>query len=206
MLILINKNFLKKCFIFILVFVFYSCDRLAKTDSNQYVPPRYVVLAEEIQYEVAIKLAKKFQMVPIGEGGALCNCVNRLFLAFNIRGPLSKDQLQNILVDSVEEFIVAVNSNEEIRPYLKVYPFTANEIELDLYVIDKRGKEIYGPDISTVSARKGKLIYTITDRNDSFKTKSNITESYEDALNNIRKANDSGLFQLSIQTTSTTDD
>ncbi len=189
MRILINKNFIKNCFIFILAFVFHSCDRTMKTYSNQYIPPKYVVLAQEIRYEVAIRLAKKFQMVPIGEGGALCDCVKELFLAFNIQGPLSKDELRNILVDSVEEFIVAVNSNEEIRPYLKVYPFTSQEIKIDLYVIDKHGEEIYDPDISVASARKGKLSYKTTDRNDSFKTKSTVIESYEDALSivNMRK-------------------
>lgn len=183
MITFINRNIVKKYFIFVLIFVFHSCDKPGKGQSNQYVSPRYVILAEEIRYEVAMSLSKKFQMVPVGEGGSLYNCVRGLFLAFNIRGPLSKDQLRKILVNSVEEFVVAVNSNEEIRPYLKVYPFTSEEIEVSLVVVDKRGEEIYDPDIGSATARKGKLIYNITDKNDEFNYKSTISESYEDAFN-----------------------
>ncbi len=166
-------------FAFILISFFCSCNNSA---NNQHVSPKYVILADEIRNEVAKKLSKEFQMTPIGEGGSFYDCVREMFLAFDIQGPLTKDQLRSILVSCVEEFLSVVNSNEELRPYLKVYPFTSQEIGIRLFVRNKWGMDVYDPNIGVASARKGKLIYKTTDQNDTFKYKSTITESYDDAL------------------------
>lgn len=177
---------MKKCFILTLILIICSCENSIRRNLNQHVSPQYVALAGKIRYEVAKKLAKEFHMEPVGEGGSFYDCVRELFLAFEIQGPLTKDQLRNILVYSVEECLSAVNNNEEIRPYLIVYPFTPQEIEIVLYVKGKRGGDIYDPDIGVASERQGKLEYMITDKTDTFKYKLTDTESYEDALKIVR--------------------
>jgi hypothetical protein len=173
---------MKKYLIVLLVFLFHSCDGPTKNSSNQHISPKYVILAQEIRYAIAQRLAQEFQMAPFGEGGSFYDCVRELFLAFHIQGPLTKDQLRNILVTCVKELLEEVNSNDELRPYLKVYPFTSQEISITLFVIDKKGAEIYDPNIGVASAEEGKLIYKTIDRNDGLKNQSKIIESYEDAL------------------------
>lgn len=177
---------MKKHFSLIFILVFYSCSNSEKNPLDQHVSPQYVVLATKLRSEVANKLSKEFHMTPVGEGGSFYDCVREIFLAFEIQGPLTKDQLRNVLVNSVEELRSAVNSNEELRPYLIVYPFTSQEIEITLFVSSKWDGNIYDPDISSATARKGNLIYRTTDKSDTFKYKSKATESYEDALKIIR--------------------
>lgn len=168
------------------IFLFYLLNSCSNSANNQYIPERYELIVDEIQHKVAKKLSKEFHMTPVGEGGSFYDCVRELFLAFDIRGPLTKAQLRNILVSSVEEYLSAVNNNEELRPYLIVYPFTLHEIEITLCVSGKWGSAICDPDIGVASVRKGKLVYRTTDRNDTFKHKSKATESYEDALKIVR--------------------
>jgi hypothetical protein len=177
---------MKKYLTLTLILIICSCESFIRRNPNQHVSPQYVVLASKIRYEVAEKLAKEFLMKPVGEGGSFYDCVRELFLAFEIQGPLTKDRLRNILIHSVEECLSAVNNNEEIRPYLIVYPFTPQEIEIVLYVKSKRREDIYDPNIGVASARKGELEYMITDKTDTFKYKSIVSESYDEALRIVR--------------------
>ena len=95
--------------------------------------PRAVVIVDLITADVAAKLAKRYNMRLIGVTGGLARRVNVLGLSFQIRGPLSKEQLRAIVVDCVEEFLLPINTNERLRPSLKNYPFTANEIEIKIF-------------------------------------------------------------------------
>ena len=149
---------------------------------NEYIPARYVVIAQQIRSDLAEKLSKRHKMDVSGTIGGLANCINILGLSFDILGPLSKEQLRIILVDCVEEFINTINANEELRPHLKNYPFTPHEIEIKLFIVDKNRKDIYDPHISTASAYNGKLSYKTTDPYDDFKFKNKFTETYEEAL------------------------
>ena len=109
------------------------------SSSQKYIPAEYVVIVDQITADVAAKLANRYNMRVIGIGGGLAGGVNRLGLSFQIRGPLSKEQLRAIIVDCVEEFLLPINTNERLRPSLKIYPFTADQIEIEIFVVDQSG-------------------------------------------------------------------
>lgn len=169
--------------ILLLTILFYACNN---SKNYRHVSPRYVELADEIRSGMAQKLAEKYHMKAIGTVGGLAKCVNLLGLSFQIRGPLTQEQLRLIIIGCVEEFLSAVNADEEIRPYLCTYPFTAEGIEITVFVIDAQGRSLYDPDIGVASERRGALEYMITDKTDTFKYKSIISESYDDALKIVR--------------------
>lgn len=123
-----------------------------------------------------------------GVTGRLADRVNLLGLSFQIKGLLSNKRLREILIDCTEYFIAAVNANEKIRPYLKNYPFTANEIELELFLTAADGKDLYAPDISVVSTFSGKVWYSTYEKDRLYGGRSTIEESYEDALKIVRES------------------
>lgn len=156
--------------------------------NNEYIPARYVVLSEQITTEVAQKLSKKHDMELSGSGGGLARCVNILSLSFEKLGPLSKVQLRKILIDSVEEFLSAINSNEELRPYLKNYPFTSKEIQIEIYIRDACGREVCSPNIAVATAKDGILSYKTVSKDDPYKFHSIERESYGEAFSIIKNS------------------
>ena len=154
--------------------------------NNQYVPADYIVMANQITEAVKAKLTKRYNMRVIGVTGGMADCVNALGLSFQIRGPLTRENLRTILVDCVEEFLTPINANENLRPFLKIHPFPPNRIMITLYVIDNTGKEVYDPEIAVASASSGKIWYNTLDKNAKFGYKQEIEESYETALKIVK--------------------
>ncbi|HEV8052861.1 MAG TPA: hypothetical protein VGP47_10235 [Parachlamydiaceae bacterium] len=172
---------------FLLCLIFYNC--LSCNSSSQHISPPYVEMAAKIRSEVAHKLAKRHNMRIFGLGGGMADCVNFLGLDFQIQGPLSKEQLRRILIDSVQELLKAVNSDEQIRPFLKNYPFTEKEIMITLFVIDKRGENIYDPQIAVATSGQGTMSYNTDDKDNKFVYKQKIKEDYQTALKIINDEN-----------------
>lgn len=155
----------------------------------KHISPPYVEMASKIRGTTAQKLAKRHNMNIFGIGGGMADCVNFLGLDFLIQGPLSKEQLRRILIDSVQELLKAVNGNEEIRPYLKNYPFTEREISVTLFIKDPNGKKIYDPEIGVASAGQGTIYYYTDDKENMYVYKQEIKEDYETALKIVQEEN-----------------
>ena len=144
-----------------------------------------VELAYRIREQLAQKLSKKYHMTTIGEVIAIPDHVlNLLGLRFQIQGPLTKDELRNILVDCVEELLCAVNSNKEIRPYLKNYPFTPQNIDIALFIDGLDGRDVSSPNIGIAAASGNKLFFYTKKPSEEYRY---ITEeeTYEDALKSL---------------------
>jgi hypothetical protein len=154
--------------------------------NNEYIPAPYVVLADQIQADMAKRLSQRYNMRVVGMGGGLANRVNMLGLSFQIQGALTKEQLRKILIDCEETFLATINENEQIRPFLKNFPFTPKEIEIEIFLVDRTGREVFHPDISTAVAKHGELTYSTVDRNNTFVYKDEEVEAYGEALKLVR--------------------
>jgi hypothetical protein len=142
-----------------------------------------------IKAEVAKKMAKKYGMQCVGEGGKSINCLCWVMLAFEIRRPLDRDQARIIIMDCAEELLTAFNTNKKIRPFLKDYPFSPKNIDLQLFISQKDGGDIYDPDISVVSIYESNEVKFMTvDPHRRFGYKNQFTENYQDALKIVKKA------------------
>lgn len=151
---------------------------------NAYVPAGYVVMANEITGEVQAKLLKRYKRHKISTVGimaGMADCVNAMGLEFLIHGHFTKDELRKMLVDSLEEYLSPINSNEKLRPYLKNYPFTTNEVEITFYIRDEKGNSLFDPNISLAYSSRGKLYFYTVDKNDTYGFKVQDKEDYETA-------------------------
>src|SRR5690349_1050648 len=92
-------------------------------------PRDYVDMGREIRANVGKKLAKKHQMELISVGGGMNGSVYMIGLGFEIHHPMDRAEARERIVDCVEELLRTVNENEEIRPFLKNYPFTTKNVQ-----------------------------------------------------------------------------
>jgi hypothetical protein len=154
----------------------------------RHTPVDYVAMADAITADVAEKLTERYPMQVIGVSGGMMNTVNTIGLHFQIRGPITKERLREMLVDSVEEFLTSINANEEIRPFLKNYPFTEKEIDIVIFIVDGLGIHVYDPDPAVAAAAHGKICYYTEDKNNEFGYKQKIKEDYQTALQIVRES------------------
>lgn len=150
--------------------------------TNRYSPPEYIAISDKIRVEVAKNLIKRHSMLVVGTRDGMIDCLNMVGLNFQIQGPLGKEILRSILIDSVEEFLKQINTDEKIRPFLKNFPFTEKEIEIVIFVKDKNDNELFDPDISVASAVNGKIYFNTVDKfNSRGPYKQWIEEDYQTA-------------------------
>lgn len=104
-------------------------------------------------------------------------------ISFDYYGKISKDKARKILVESSTELLEKINANVELRPYLKNYPFTRDDVTISIFVNKPDGKRIYYPEFSVFSFEKEKLRYKYNYKeNSSIPTYDLIEEeSYEEA-------------------------
>jgi hypothetical protein len=174
----------KSVFIFLPLFII-ACGVIFIQNRN--APFDYVVRAHEIRADVAAKLTERYNMGIIGISGGMIDKVNVIGLSFQILGPLSKEKLREILVDCVEEFLTSINEDEEIRPFLKNFPFTEQEIVINIFIVDKAGRNVYDPDIMVATANKGKMTYRTKDKNVEIGYKNEMKEDFQTALKSVRE-------------------
>ena len=146
-------------------------------------------LAFQIRSKIAHKLVVKYDMKVIGFSAAMpAGVINNLGLLFQVSRILTREEARVILVDGVQEFLAEVNANEEIRPYLKAYPFTAKNITVDIYMRGSKGENVYDPNIEAASAYGGKIWYATKDKNKKYGYKSEYKESFEEAVKLVDEA------------------
>jgi hypothetical protein len=90
--------------------------------------------------------------------------VTKVGLKFQKVGPLTHEQLRCVLVGSIEELLTAINSHPKITPQLDHHPFTVEDIEVVIFIIDDRGAGLSAPDLVIGNTRRNKLIYSTMDR------------------------------------------
>lgn len=147
--------------------------------------PEHVKVADAIRVEVGDRLEKKHHIRIVGDYAALFDKINELGFRFQAVGPLTKDQLREILVDCVEDLVRTVNEKEGISQYLGVDPFTYKQVNIAIFLSDAQGRWLYYPYIEIASAGHGQLCFlTKEDGVPGYKTEE--TEDYQEALKKVR--------------------
>jgi hypothetical protein len=81
------------------------------------------------------------------------------------------------------------NEDEEIRPFLVNYPFTYNNIELDLTFPNSRGPQAQGDYVALAMIVNGNVCYAIYDpQKEGNPLRTIHREPYEEALRIVRES------------------
>jgi hypothetical protein len=167
----------------LLISVFITCGCEKKIDFT-YRPSEKQKLANKIRKESAIQLKNELGLIPCGSGGQMMGQIQMLALSFDYREPIDIETGRELLIAAVEKFAAEINSNEAIRPYLENYPFGPKNIEIEIYIQDRNGKDFGPKKLSIITARKGLLRYKIhTPDNCALETVHE--ETFEEAIKRV---------------------
>ena len=148
----------------------------------------YADIAREIRADVGKKLAKKHQMDVIAVSGGMMGSVYLIGLSFQIHHPMDREEARERIIDCVEELLAAVNANQEIRPFLKDYPFTTKNVDLAIFTNYPDGKEVFDPYIRVVSIYESDEIDYATKEPNKVPYKNEYREPYSEALAKLNHA------------------
>lgn len=118
----------------------------------------------------------------IGVGGAMPQKVQMVDLHFITKKQPTLQQARKLYVHVVETLLAQINSNSEIRPYLKDYPFTHHNISLLISFETESGRDAEPPFIALVGIANGRIFYSINNRETDL-LETIHEEAYEEVLN-----------------------
>lgn len=153
---------------------------------------KHVKLADATVLPYCKQLLKEDRLLLTGYGGAMMDKVNSYDFYFESNYELNLDDCRLLVVKVVTNFLEKVNSNIELRPYLKNYPFTADNIELMISFKDKNNKYLKQEYITLVFTQGGYIVYEKYD----YDAKTHITahkETFAEALEIVNKGKEQKL-------------
>ena len=154
--------------------------------SNEHQSPDYEEIADEITDKTARKLQKKTGLVLVGTGGQMMHDIQMMAMSFDLYHEIDLEKARELAVFSAEEYLKAINGNEEIRPYLHEYPFTAKNVEISIFIHNPDGSNLSSEKLHCISARRGKIKYYSDDLGYYNPLHE---ETYEEAVNTVRNQN-----------------
>jgi hypothetical protein len=184
-----NWMFLISCF-------FISLFLIGCGSKNYEIPPNEKAVNDVVGRN-SKALAKKYCMRPFAITVAMPGGdIKYLELEFQIRGPLSQQELRKVLINSAHDFLNDINADLQLCSYLKNNHMEIKDIGITLFLIGSTGIGLKAPYISIASISKGKLEYeimalkydTVIKREIPY-IKSVSTETYEEAINALKTQN-----------------
>lgn len=150
----------------------------------------YIKIVDQITAKIEERFSKCCNIEPLAGNDRIATWEERPSLEFQIVGPLTKNELRVILIEWVDEFLALINTNEKLRPFLKKFPFTANEIDVGIHVIDENKEHsVFDPYIFRAIARSGKLYFNTLDKKNMYEIKTTEVEDFETAQKILKERN-----------------
>lgn len=123
----------------------------------------HVRLAEKISFKYSKLAYENDDLFLDGYGGGMMGDIHRISLSFDsVRQP-DISQARKLLVAKVEEFLMMVNSDCNIRPFLHTYPFDEKNVEFDIGFTKAQGGFVDPPYVAHVFIKSGIVYYGVYD-------------------------------------------
>jgi hypothetical protein len=143
----------------------------------------YEKIADRITGRTMLKIEKERNLVFIGFWGGMMHNIRLMSMSFQYYQEVDFDQARELLLYAVDTYLEEINKDQEVRPYLVTYPFTAENVEIHIW--------FYGPDrrrlpygkIDYVLAANGTFMYDSSV--DKFTSKMLSEETYEEAKQKV---------------------
>lgn len=135
------------------------------------------------------ELQNKFDLHQIGWGGGINKegKENNINLAYNHYSPLTLDEVRRVLIEGVELLLANLNGKKELIPFLEVFPFPEKYIEFSIFLLNPDGSFTYDPVLGRIALHDSEIIYRARDPNKEYGSIIVLEESYQEALEKVRK-------------------
>ena len=158
---------------FLILAIFSSCS-IHSTPEHEKIADRTTALA-------ATKIEKETGLRLIGTGGRMMDQIRMMGMSFHYLGEMSIEKGRELLIYCIDEYLSAINSNEQMRGHLSHYPFTCKDIEIRIFVSKPDSTDVPIGDLSVIGAYDGCLTYKIR-QSGAAALKRIYEETYEEAL------------------------
>jgi len=159
--------------------------------SSGYQICKYERIADRITEKTAKKLQEQKHLYLIGTGGRMMDDIKVMSMSFQYYEAIDLAVARQLLVSIIDEYLRAINSNQEIRPYLHEVPFTAKNVEINIWFYNPDRSNLPADKIYYISAINGILNYYIEGKKE-FTREAICTETYEEAVQHLKEENDFG--------------
>lgn len=141
-------------------------------------------LADRITHTVALKLRRDLGLIQCGTGGGMMYQIRMLALSFDYYKIVDIEEGRKLLVAALNEYISAVNADEQVRPYLQNYPFCPKNIQIRIFIRNTDPSFASSDKIQSLSVVDGYLKYYVNEPNAN-RFKVIYSESYEEAVQKL---------------------
>jgi hypothetical protein len=111
----------------------------------------------------------------------MMNDIQMMAMSFNYYQEVDLTVARELIVYAISEYLSDINNNEEIRPYLHEYPFTAKNIEIRIWIYKPDRTDPSLDKIYYISAINGNLAYYL-DLPETHSRRAICEEAYEEAV------------------------
>ena len=153
-----------------------------------YFPSEKERTSDAITSQTIQKLQKEKDLQAIGTGGQMMNEIEMLHIAFRYFHEVSLEEGRELMVYAIDTYLDAINKNEKIRPYLKKYPFTAKNLEIEIWIKKPDFTDVPVGKICGVLLRHGRIGYQPQGTHEYKFEPLCLQESYEESLKILDKA------------------
>lgn len=150
---------MKYPYFLIVVLLLNSCNGFLS--NKPYRRSEHSKIAARVTSSIAQKIEAETGLQLIGVGGGMMNRVRMMAMSFEQFGEINILEGRKLLIYCVNEYLSAINADEEIRPYLAHYPFTPGDIQIRIFIRKKDRREVSIGSIAVATAIEGLLDYDI---------------------------------------------
>lgn len=108
----------------------------------QYERSAHAQIADRITARTVQKIEAETGLRLMGIGGGMMNQVRMMAISFEQLGEITMEQGRELIVYCINEYLSAINASEEIKPFLIHYPFTTEDIQIEIFVYDKNHRDV----------------------------------------------------------------
>jgi hypothetical protein len=146
------------------------CEQIPQASHNQsnypWTPIANDIYDNEIAKRVFQQLNKEEQLHVCESGWGLRGMkkIKVMHCGFDYYYEIRLDEARRLLVKVIDLYLKAINANEKIRPYICNYPFTAENIEIRIFLYNSDGSLLSPDKLQWITFVGGKLQYKIGKR------------------------------------------
>ncbi|MFI0434548.1 MAG: hypothetical protein ACH350_02315 [Parachlamydiaceae bacterium] len=134
--------------------------------------------------KIGSKIGKKYRMHSLGGGGG-AKPDGIWLIAISLEkseAALTEKEARELIIQCMDDLLTIVNHDDQLKPFLKNYPFTAKNVELVIYSYDKNRSLYQFPSIAIVGNFEGKIGYFTEDPSTKHGYHTKKYETYEEAV------------------------
>ncbi len=121
----------------------------------------YEQIAHRITARTAKKLQKELGLFCIGTGGGMMGDIYHMSMSFQYFEEVDEGKARDLLVSATQEYLLAINTDKKVRPYLHNYPFMVEGIDISIWSKEPDGRSVPFDKIACFGVTKGVVDYSL---------------------------------------------